>query len=63
MPFVAFIGSELSDSSNITGPGVPTVLMNGNIVSILGDNCSDGGTMVTASSTVFAGGTPICRIR
>jgi uncharacterized Zn-binding protein involved in type VI secretion len=62
MPNIAFIGSQLSDGKTITGPGIPSVRINGQVISVVGDNVSDGDTMVQGSPTVRAGGKPIVRL-
>lgn len=61
MSKIAHIGSKLTNNSVIVGPGVPTVRVNGQIVSVLGDKVSDFDIMVTASPTVRAGGKGIVR--
>lgn len=64
MPGCAYIGSILIPPPNVvtvTGPGIPQVLVNGNVISVLQDDTSDGGKMVEGSADVFAGGKPVCR--
>ena len=62
MPKIAHIGSILSNKSTITGPGCPTVRVNGQIVSVAGDSVSDRHNMVGGSPNVRAGGKPIIRL-
>lgn len=52
----------------ITGPGCPTVLVEGVPCVVVGDTVAPHGTglhaaatMVSGSPTVFAGGKPVCR--
>ena len=62
MPECAYLGSVLvSPTATILAPGVPNVTVNGKVISVVPDATSDGGTMVEGSSTVTAGGKPVCR--
>lgn len=62
MPECAYLSSILvSPTATIVAPGVPTVKVNGKVISVLQDNTSDGGKMVMGSSKVTAGGKPVCR--
>lgn len=67
MPGVARVGVD-SAGGIITGPGIPTVLINGAPCSVIGDGVAShapgvhmGPAMVSGSSTVLAGGIPVCR--
>lgn len=62
MPECAHLGSVLgSPAATIVSPGIPTVKVNGQVISVLGDITSDSSTMVEGSSSVTAGGKPVCR--
>jgi len=67
MPGVSRVGVD-SAGGIITGPGVPSVIVNGAVISIIGDNVAGHGlgphagpTMVGGSSTVVAGGIGVVR--
>lgn len=73
MPSVARVGVDkvggIVTGGVITGPGKPTVRINGSPVSVIGDNVAPHGagphanaTIVQGSSTVFAGGIGIARL-
>ena len=68
----ARVGDQTSHAGSITGPGVPTVLIEGRAAAVLGDQATCplfegvvphvGGPIVTASSTVLIGGRPAARV-
>jgi len=58
----AHINSKLSNDSTISGPGVPSVLVNGIPISVVTDNVTDGDTIVEGSPTVFADGKSVVRL-
>jgi uncharacterized Zn-binding protein involved in type VI secretion len=65
MPGVARVGVD-NALGVITGPGVPTVLVNGSPISVVGDTVAAHGdpphtqpTIVSGSATVRAGGKPV----
>jgi uncharacterized Zn-binding protein involved in type VI secretion len=65
MPGVARIGQD-NAMGIIIGPGNPTVIVNGSPISVVGDQVTTHGppphvipSIITGSSTVFAGGKPI----
>lgn len=73
MAGISRVGRD-SAGGTITGPGVSSVKVNGATISVKGDSvtphcpCADPPTphqlspvMVGSSSTVFAGGKPVCR--
>lgn len=67
MPGVSRVGVD-SAGGTITGPGVPSVIVNGAVISIKGDAVAghglgvhSGPVMVGSSSTVFANGIGIVR--
>jgi uncharacterized Zn-binding protein involved in type VI secretion len=67
MPGVSRVGVD-SAGGTILGPGVPSVVVNGSPVSIIGDAVAGHGdqphaspTMVAGSGTVIAGGIGIVR--
>lgn len=67
MPGIARVGVD-SAGGIITGGGQSTVYANGALVAVLGDAVAPHGdpphaaaVMVEASSSVFAGGIPVCR--
>lgn len=62
MPASAFVGSKLSNNSTITGPGSSDVLVNGLPASVVGDNVSDGHTMVQGSPDVLVNGKSMVRL-
>lgn len=66
MSGVARMGIDVAGGEAITGS--PNVIVNGagavrlgDIISSHGDNPHDNAVMVTASSTVFVNGIPLCR--
>lgn len=67
MPGVSRVGID-SAGGTITGPGVPSVIVNGAPISIIGDAVAghgdgphSGPVMVAGSGTVFAGGIGVVR--
>jgi uncharacterized Zn-binding protein involved in type VI secretion len=67
MPGVSRVGVD-SAGGTILGPGVPSVIVNGAPISIIGDAVAGHGpsvhagpVMVEGSSTVFAGGIGVVR--
>lgn len=67
MPGVSRVGVD-SAGGTITGPGVPSVIVNGSPVSIIGDSVAGHGSgphggpvMVAGSGTVIAGGIGVVR--
>lgn len=64
------VGTD-SAGGTIAGPGESTVKVNGKTISVIGDSVTPhapldtphmgGPVMVGSSSTVFAGGKPVCR--
>ena len=67
MPGVSRVGVDTAGGI-ITGPGEPTVLVNGSPVSVIGDSVAphglpphDSAVMVGGSNTVFAGGIGVVR--
>jgi uncharacterized Zn-binding protein involved in type VI secretion len=68
----ARVGDVTNHGGSITGPGVPTVLIEGRFPAVLGDQTTCplfdgvvlhvGGPIVTASATVFIGGKPAARV-
>ena len=67
MPAAAIVGKSVAGGV-ITGPGAPTVLVNGSPVSTLGDTVTPHGdpphssaTIIKSSTTVFANGRGIVR--
>lgn len=67
MPGVTRVGVDTAGGI-ITGPGEPSVTVNGSTISVLGDAVASHGsaphaaaTMVGSSSTVFAGGIGVVR--
>lgn len=66
MPFpAARLGDQTASGDTITGPGVPTVLIEGVPASVMGDMVSGPacvGSIVMGSPTVLVGGRPIARV-
>lgn len=68
MPFAALIGDPTSMGTTITGPGEPTVLIEGKPAVVLGDVTTPmpatgvPGTCTLTSATVFFGGKPAVRV-
>lgn len=66
MPFpAARLGDMTATGDAITGPGVPTVLIEGVPASVMGDMVSGAacvGTIVMGSPTVLIGGRPAARL-
>ncbi len=67
MPGIARVGVDAAGST-IVGALVPSVLIDGNPVAVVGAQVSghgrrahSGPTMASGSSTVFANGIPVCR--
>ena len=67
MPGAARVGIDAAGDV-IAGPGVPSVLVDGAPVSVIGDKVNGHGrrkhsdpVMETGSPTVSAGGKPVCR--
>jgi uncharacterized Zn-binding protein involved in type VI secretion len=67
MPGVSRVGVD-SAGGTITGPGIPSVVVNGSTVSVKGDSVAPHGlgphggpVMVGASDSVFAGGIGVVR--
>jgi uncharacterized Zn-binding protein involved in type VI secretion len=67
MPGVSRVGVD-SAGGIITGPGVPSVIVNGSPVSVIGDSVAGHGTgphagptMVAGSGSVIAGGKGVVR--
>jgi uncharacterized Zn-binding protein involved in type VI secretion len=65
MPGVARVSQD-NAMGIIIGPGIPTVLVNGSPISVIGDQVTTHGppphvipSIITGSSTVFAGGKAI----
>lgn len=70
MPAVSRVGVDTATDGQgtgiILGPGVATVLVNGSIVSVIGDGIAAHGThpadtIITGSTTVFAGSVGVVR--
>ena len=70
----ARVGDMTTHGGSITGPGVPTVMIEGKTAAVLGDQTTCplfsgepliphvGGPIVTASATVFIGGKRAARV-
>lgn len=69
MPAIARVGIDTVGGALITGPGEPSVKVNGATVSVLGDAVAphgppphDAATIIQASGTVKAGGIGVVRV-
>ena len=69
MPAVARVGVDTVGGGLITGPGAPSVKVNGSTVSVLGDAVAphgppphDAATITSASGTVNAEGKGVVRV-